>query len=158
MKRIPIAVLLMFVILVAGAEPPFVFDNVEQETRFSRMMTELRCLVCQNQSLEDSHAPLAQDLRKQAYDMMRGGATDAQIMEYMVDRYGDFVRYRPAFKPLTLFLWFGPLLLLVAASWIAWRWHRNQHGSGPGTLSAEQIARAERLLDGEVSPEGADRK
>lgn len=158
MKRITIAVLLMFVILVAKAESPFVFENVEQETRFSRLMTELRCLVCQNQSLEDSHAPLAQDLRKQAYDLMREGATDAQIMEYMVNRYGDFVRYRPAIKPLTLVLWLGPLLLLLAASWIVWRWHRSQRVTGPGALNPEQVARAERLLRGQVSPDGADNK
>ena len=159
MTRIWIAALLMLVTLAAGAaDSPFVFDNAEQETRFSRLMTELRCLVCQNQSLEDSHAPLAQDLRKQAHDMMREGATDAQIMEYMVNRYGDFVRYRPAFKPLTLFLWLGPLLLLVAAMGFAWRWHRTQRASDRGALSAEQVARAERLLCEEVFPEGASRK
>jgi len=158
MRRIWIPALIIPVLLIAGAQSPFVFDNVDQKTRFSKLMTELRCLVCQNQSLEDSHAPLAQDLRKQAYDMMREGAADAQIMEYMVNRYGDFVRYRPAFKPVTLVLWLGPLLLLVTATWIAWRWHRSQRACDRGPLSAEQVARAERLLHGKTSFNGTNRK
>jgi cytochrome c-type biogenesis protein CcmH len=157
-RRIWIAALIILVPLIAGAQSPFLFDNVDQKMRFSRLMTELRCLVCQNQSLEDSNAPLAQDLRKQAYDMMAEGATDAQIMEHMVNRYGDFVRYRPAFKPVTLVLWLGPLLLLVSATWIAWRWHRSQRASDRGALSAEQVARVARLLHGKTPLLGTNRK
>lgn len=140
--------------VTAVANPPLVFDNPEQEARFKKMMTELRCLVCQNQSLEDSHAPLAQDLRNQAYAMVRDGATDEDIMHYMVDRYGDFVRYRPAFKPLTFLLWFGPLLLLALAATVAWRWFNGQRVIDHEPLTAKDQARAKRLLSGEAALEG----
>ena len=154
MKTIWVALMLALVSVTAVANPPLVFDNPEQEARFKKMMTELRCLVCQNQSLEDSHAPLAQDLRNQAYAMVRDGATDEDIMHYMVDRYGDFVRYRPALKPLTFLLWFGPLLLLALAATVAWRWFHGQRVIDHEPLSANDQARAKRLLSGKAALEG----
>jgi len=78
-----------------------------------RIAAELRCLVCQNQTIADSHADLAQDLRNQVRDMLRKGQTDAQIIDYMTQRYGDFVLYRPPVKPTTALLWYGPGLLMV---------------------------------------------
>lgn len=84
------------------------------ERRVMALAEELRCLVCQNQSLADSHAPLAIDLKNQVRDKLRQGMSERQIVEYMVERYGDFVRYRPPVKATTLLLWFGPLLLLVS--------------------------------------------
>ena len=154
MKTILVALMLALASVTAVANPPLVFDNPEQEARFKKMMTELRCLVCQNQSLEDSHAPLAQDLRNQAYAMVRDGATDEDIMHYMVDRYGDFVRYRPAFKPLTSLLWFGPLLLLALAATVAWRWSDGQRVIDHEPLTAKDQARAKRLLSGTAALEG----
>jgi cytochrome c-type biogenesis protein CcmH len=74
----------------------------------------LRCLVCQNQTIADSHSSLAEDLRREVRDQLRRGASDEQIVQYMTDRYGDFVRYRPPFKASTLVLWVGPIVLLVA--------------------------------------------
>jgi cytochrome c-type biogenesis protein CcmH len=84
------------------------------EARMLRLAGELRCLVCQNQTIADSHAGLAVDLRNQVREMLARGDSDAQIIDYMTARYGDFVLYRPPLKPETALLWFGPGLLLVA--------------------------------------------
>ena len=83
------------------------------EARLVRIASELRCLVCQNQTIADSNADLAVDLRKQVREMIKRGDTDRQIIDYMTARYGDFVLYRPPLKSTTAFLWFGPALLLL---------------------------------------------
>ena len=83
------------------------------EARMLRIAAELRCLVCQNQTIADSHADLAQDLRRQVREMLARGDSDQQITDYMTARYGDFVLYRPPLKATTAVLWFGPGLLLV---------------------------------------------
>ena len=89
------------------------FGDPAMQARYERLVEELRCLVCQNQTIADSDAPLAQDLRAQVREMMGDGATDEQIMAFMTERYGDFVRYRPAFSPRTYAVWMGPFLLLA---------------------------------------------
>ena len=88
-------------------------DDPVLEARVMRVASELRCLVCQNQTIADSHADLAQDLRNQVRDMLRQGKSEAEILAYMTQRYGDFVLYRPPVKPITTLLWFGPALLLI---------------------------------------------
>jgi cytochrome c-type biogenesis protein CcmH len=97
------------------------FRDAEEEARFRALSAELRCLVCQNQSLDDSSAPLAQDLREEVLSLMRSGRSDEQIRAYLVERYGDFVLYRPRFTPATLLLWGAPPLLLLAGLWIVFR-------------------------------------
>jgi cytochrome c-type biogenesis protein CcmH len=82
------------------------------EARMVRIASELRCLVCQNQTIADSNAPLAVDLRKQAREMLQQGKSDAEVIDYMTARYGDFVLYRPPLRATTALLWFGPALLL----------------------------------------------
>ena len=84
------------------------------EAHMLRLASELRCLVCQNQTIADSHAGLAEDLREEIRVMLRTGKDDEQVVKYMTDRYGDFVLYRPPVKATTLLLWFGPGVLLVA--------------------------------------------
>ena len=84
------------------------------EAQVQRLSEELRCLVCQNQTLADSHAELAEDLRQEIREMAAKGMSDQAIIDYLVVRYGDFVRYRPPLKPSTLMLWFGPFALLLA--------------------------------------------
>ena len=96
-------------------DTPMEFDNPETELRFKKLTEELRCLVCQNQSLADSHAELAQDLRNEVYKMVIAGDSDKEIIDYLVARYGDFVLYRPQVKSTTYFLWFGPFLILLIA-------------------------------------------
>jgi cytochrome c-type biogenesis protein CcmH len=107
-----IAVILVLLASAALAQEPLVFDNPEQEARYIKLTTELRCMVCQNQNLADSDAPLAQDLRKEIHDMMQAGQSNDQIITFLVDRYGDFVLYRPAMKGNTLALWLIPGVLL----------------------------------------------
>jgi len=84
------------------------------DARLKRLESELRCLVCQNQTLADSNAPLAEDLRNQLREKMRQGKSDSEVVDFLVERYGDFVLYRPPLKASTVLLWFGPLLLLAA--------------------------------------------
>ncbi len=83
------------------------------EARVQRVAAELRCLVCQNQTIADSTSDLANDLRREVRDQLKRGVSDEQVVEYMTDRYGDFVRYRPPFKASTLLLWLGPAVLLA---------------------------------------------
>jgi cytochrome c-type biogenesis protein CcmH len=97
----------------APPRAPLVFSSPEQEQRFKSLAEELRCAVCQNQSLADSDAPLAQDLRQEIFMMLEAGASDEDIKRFLVDRYGDFVLYRPPVRGNTLLLWLGPGLLLV---------------------------------------------
>ncbi len=96
-------------------DTPMEFNDPATELRFKNLTEELRCLVCQNQSLADSHAELAQDLRNEVYKMVIAGDSDKEIIDYMVTRYGDFVLYRPPVKNTTYFLWFGPFLILLIA-------------------------------------------
>ena len=117
-KWISLAVILlaMSIAAVQAQQEPLVFDNDEQEARFTQLTTELRCLVCQNQNLADSDAELAHDLREEIYEMMMAGQSNEQIKTFLVDRYGDFVLYRPEIKSNTLALWLLPgVLLLIGA-------------------------------------------
>ena len=91
------------------------FSNAEDEIRYQKMIAELRCLVCQNQNLADSNAELAQDLRAKTFEMINAGASNNEIAEFMVARYGDFVLYRPPLKGQTLLLWIGPFGILLIA-------------------------------------------
>ena len=109
---------LLFVItlllsLSSLAQEPLEFVTQQMQNRFEKLTFELRCAVCQNQSLADSDAPLAQDLRREIHSMMLDGMSDAQIKQFMVDRYGDFVLYRPPVQANTWLLWLGPLLMLI---------------------------------------------
>ena len=100
---------------VPAIDTPMEFNDSATELRFKNITEELRCLVCQNQSLADSHAELAQDLRNEVYKMVIAGDSDKEIIDYMVTRYGDFVLYRPPVKNTTYFLWFGPFFMLLIA-------------------------------------------
>jgi cytochrome c-type biogenesis protein CcmH len=118
------------------------------EARMVAIADELRCLVCQNESLASSHAELAEDLRREVRGLIREGKSDTEIKKFLVDRYGDFVLYRPEVKPLTWALWFGPSALLVLALWVLVRYLRRRRERVPGVvvLSDADRARAEQLL------------
>lgn len=122
--------------------------DVAIEKRMVAISEELRCLVCQNESLSGSHAELAQDLRREIRSMIAAGKTDKEILDFMVDRYGDFVRYRPPIKPTTWLLWGGPFLLLGGgvAALIVFLRRRAKESAAPA-LSDEERRRAEALLD-----------
>src|SRR5438477_6801963 len=107
-----------FTALTAAAQA---LNDIEFEGRLKRLEAELRCLVCQNQTLADSNAPLAEDLRREVRDLANTGKTDAEIKQYLVARYGDFVLYNPPLQRNTWLLWTGPFVLLAggAAIWYA---------------------------------------
>jgi len=107
------AALMLFALPGFAAEvEPMARDPV-LEKRVDAVSAELRCLVCQNQTIADSHADLAIDLKNQVRDMLRAGNSNEEVVNYMVERYGDFVRYKPPMKPTTYILWFGPALLIL---------------------------------------------
>jgi cytochrome c-type biogenesis protein CcmH len=117
-----------------------------QERTYQQLIAELRCLVCQNQTIAESNAPLAVDLREQVRVQLVQGRSKAEITTYLTDRYGDFVLYRPPFKASTALLWAGPFLLLLAGLVMAWRWVRAKPAaSAPPRLVSE--AEVQKLLD-----------
>lgn len=110
--------LLVLLILVSpcfAAQDYYQFTSGVDKERFNSLTTELRCLVCQNQNLAESNAPLAADLRDQVYSLVQKGQSNQQIVDYLVARYGDFILYRPPLNAQTIGLWFGPFLLLILA-------------------------------------------
>ncbi|MED5610283.1 MULTISPECIES: cytochrome c-type biogenesis protein [Pseudomonas] len=152
MKRLLSAALLGLTLsgAVYAAIDTYEFPNEAERQRFRDLTTELRCPKCQNQDIADSNAPIAADLRKQIYEQLQQGKSDEQIVDYMVDRYGDFVRYKPPVNSRTWLLWFGPAALLglgvlVVGVLVA---RRRRVASGPSaSLSAEEQARLNQLLD-----------
>ncbi len=115
------------------------------EARVQAVAAELRCLVCQNQSLADSHADLAVDLKNQVREQLRAGRRPGQVVAYMTERYGDFVPYRPPWKASTWLLWLGPLGLLLAGTWALSRALRAARADEP-ELGADAAEEARRLL------------
>jgi cytochrome c-type biogenesis protein CcmH len=120
-------------------------DDAALEKRVAALAHELRCLVCQNQTLADSNAPLAVDLRNQIREQLRKGASEREVTEFMVQRYGDFVLYRPPFKASTVLLWTGPFLLLGFGIFLLVRKVRASR-SQAAPLSAAERDRAAQLL------------
>jgi cytochrome c-type biogenesis protein CcmH len=108
-----LSALLLILPLLASAEAQPLADDPAVEARLRHLSHELRCLVCQNQTLADSNAPLAQDLRQEVRELIVKGLSDQEITDYLVARYGDFVRYRPPVNNQTLLLWVGPAMLLI---------------------------------------------
>jgi cytochrome c-type biogenesis protein CcmH len=121
-------------------------DPVAQ-ARAVKLSETLRCLVCQNQTIADSNAELAVDLRRQVREQIAAGRTDDEIIKYMTDRYGDFVLYRPPVRATTVLLWAGPLLLLILGAFVLLRIMRERRAAPEAPpLSADERARAEALL------------
>jgi cytochrome c-type biogenesis protein CcmH len=141
-----VAALLALAAAAPGQQAAPAADDPVLEARLKRMASELRCLVCQNQSLADSNADLAADLRNQVREQMRAGRSDAQIRDWLTQRYGDFVLYRPPMKASTVLLWLGPLLLLLLAVIALVATIRRRRGAAPPVLTDEERARAEALL------------
>lgn len=131
-------------------------DDPVLEERVMNLSRELRCLVCQNETLADSRADLAVDLRDQIREQMKAGKTDAEIIAFLTARYGDFVLYRPPIRPATYLLWFGPFILLLAGLVILFRYvKRRRQEIVERPLSAEERRRVEALLKTEPGKETA---
>ena len=149
MKRI---IFLIIIVALAGITPvqaadtPLKFNTPEQLQRYEFLTKELRCLVCQNQNLAESHADLAQDLREEVQQMILAGKSNDEIVDYLVARYGDFVLYNPPVKESTWLLWFAPFVLLLAGIFIVYRFARGRSLVPQPELSAEQQTQLAKLL------------
>ena len=121
-------------------------QDPDLDKRVNALAAELRCLVCQNQTLADSNAPLAIDLRNQVREQLKAGKSEQDVIDFMVARYGDFVLYRPPLKASTLALWAGPFLILLGGLWLLARRIRGRRVEEP-QLSQEERARAAKLLE-----------
>ena len=127
------------------------FDNAHQEKDFKALTAQLRCLVCQNQNIADSNAPLAQDLRREIHEMLTSGDSRQDVIEFMVQRYGEFVLYKPMMSLKTMALWFGPALFFLIGVVVLWRLTRkNNDAVVIAEPDRQAMAQARRLLDEKV--------
>ncbi|HPE80348.1 MAG TPA: cytochrome c-type biogenesis protein CcmH [Gammaproteobacteria bacterium] len=123
------------------------FDGPEQEARYNKLIAELRCLVCQNQNLADSNAELAVDLRRKTYEMVKQDKSEGEIVDFMVDRYGEFVLYRPRLSNSTLLLWAGPFIILMIGISLLIRTVRRRRAGQDNNIDDASIRNAAALLD-----------
>ena len=150
MRKLFLACLLVLTTATAATayarEAPTLAADPVLEKRVMALSSELRCLVCQNQTIADSNAELAIDLKNQVREKLGQGMSDKDIIDYMVERYGDFVRYRPPLKASTFVLWFGPALLMMIVITLLLRWIRSKRFTTAAALTDEQRRRAAALL------------
>ncbi len=138
--------------MAAGLEV-FDFSGNVDEDRYKHLIAELRCLVCQNQSLADSDAGLAHDLRREVWELVDKGKSDPEVKEYLVARYGDFVLYNPPVKPSTYILWYGPFVLLGIGFLVLLRTLKRRSKQTESGFSAEEQDRLKQIL-GSDKPDG----
>jgi cytochrome c-type biogenesis protein CcmH len=155
----------VFAVAVAGSsaacavQPDEIMSDSAKESRARDLSRELRCMVCQNQSIDDSEAPLARDLRLLVRERIAAGDSDAQVIDFLVARYGEFVLLKPRLKPHTLLLWLLPPLALAGGGFALWAHSRRRarsadtEGQSLLKLSADEEARLERLMAAEPSPD-----
>lgn len=143
MKRLFHALTLALALLFSAALHPAYAAETRlpeaQEARLRELARDLRCLVCQNESLAESHAPLAGDLRDEIREQMRAGQSDSEIIDYLVARYGDFVTYKPPFNTRTLLLWLGPFAVLLGLMAGLWSFHRRNRPSRASTPAKQDV-------------------
>lgn len=145
------SLVIIFLLLLspqANALDAYQFSNPEQQADYNLLVSELRCLVCQNQTIGDSNAELAADLRRQVYEMLQQGKSKADIQQFMTERYGDFVLYNPPFKATTGLLWLGPVAFLVIGLLAVFLFvrHKKTIASANVEQDAEKLAAVHRLL------------
>jgi cytochrome c-type biogenesis protein CcmH len=158
MKRTSALLLLLILGVAAFAQdaPPASGDDPVIEKRLNNLSKELRCLVCQNETLADSQAGLAEDLRREIREQMKAGKSDKEIISFLTQRYGQFILYRPQVTPTTYLLWFGPFLLLIGGLAILFRYIRTRRDAiADKPLTGEERKRAAELLATESGKETA---
>jgi cytochrome c-type biogenesis protein CcmH len=156
LKTLLLAALLALAPLAHAGEAAPAADDPVLEKRVQKLGEELRCLVCQNQTIADSHAELAIDLKNQIREKLKAGMSETEVKQYMVQRYGDFVLYRPPVKTTTWFLWFGPFaLLLIGVAVLFVKLRKRAARVAQGGLSEADHQRAMALLNAEEKREGA---
>ncbi len=141
-------ILLLPVSVLASGIDSFEFDNNVQMQRYQSLVDNMRCPYCENQSLSGSDSPIANDLRRQVYDLIKDGRADTEIIDFMVERYGEYILYRPPLRLATLLLWFGPALLLVGGvvALLVMVHRRRRDALAQEELSADEVARLRELL------------
>ena len=147
-----VVLLFSFIVNISAqaAIDTFNFDDPKKQKIYQELTYELRCLVCQNQNIAGSNAELAVDMRRKTYEMVSAGKSKQQVADYMAERYGYFVLYKPPFKASTAVLWIGPFVILGASIWLMLRVIRNRREDNETTsVSDEQLAEAARLLNKE---------
>ena len=150
MKLVILLFSLLLSISAQAAIDAYKFDDPKKEKIYHELTDELRCLVCQNQNIAGSNAELAVDMRRKTYEMVSAGQSKQQVADYMADRYGDFVLYKPPFKASTAVLWIGPFIILAVSIWLMLRVIRNRREEHEtASVSGEQLAEAARLLNKE---------
>lgn len=147
MRAILMAALLAVSVSALADEAKPLADDPVIEQRMVNLATDLRCLVCQNESLAGSHAELAEDLRREIRAQMKSGKNDKEVIEYLTTRYGDFVLYRPPFKPVTYLLWLGPLLFLSIGLGVWYATLKKRRALKNQPVDETQLAAAAKLLD-----------
>jgi cytochrome c-type biogenesis protein CcmH len=145
MRRLACWLLVLLATLPVQAVEVRQFDDSAKQARYERLIEELRCLVCQNQSLADSDADLARDLRDEVYGIIQSGKDEQEAIRFLTDRYGDFVLYRPPVKPITWLLWIGPLLILLGGGVFLWRRHAHSRLAIDDGMTASELERLEQL-------------
>jgi cytochrome c-type biogenesis protein CcmH len=147
MKHLSIIVLLILSGIACAGVEYREFANPEQQQAYENLTSELRCLVCQNQTIADSNAELAADLRRQVYEMLQQGKSKQDIAQFMTDRYGDFVLYNPPFKLKTGLLWIGPAAFLLIGLIAVFLFARRKKSAAKIDISAEKRQKIRSLLD-----------
>ncbi len=148
MRRLyPLLLLLLPLLAAASNIEAYRFDDPAKEARYHKLITELRCVVCVSQNIADSNAELAQDLRRQTYEMIQRGSSNEEIITFMVQRYGDFVLYRPRLTSSTMLLWAGPFIIFMVGVIVLVVFVRRRNREPEVELSAEEHKRAQSLLD-----------
>ena len=150
MKRLPLLIGLLGLLLAFSSHAKvevLQFESREHEERYNNLIAELRCLVCQNQNLADSNAELAVDLRRKTYEMVSKDKTEKEIANYMVQRYGDFVLYRPPLNSSTLLLWVGPFIILLVGVTLLIRTIRRRRAELGVNVDDASLKAAANLLD-----------
>ncbi len=147
MKRVIFLVVLLLPMLALANIEAYRFEDPEKEARYHTLISELRCVVCVSQNIADSNAELAQDLRRQTYEMVQQGSSNEEIITFMVQRYGDFVLYRPPLKSSTMLLWAGPFIIFGIGLVALIIFIRRRNKEPEVELSSEEHKRAQSLLD-----------
>ena len=143
----PLLLICLLAPAAIGGEAQPTGDDPAVEQRLHKLSQELRCLVCQNETLADSRADLAEDLRREIREQIKAGKSDKEIIAFLTDRYGQFILYRPRVTPTTYLLWFGPFVLLAGGLWILFHYIRQRRDLVTDKpLSADEQRRAEELL------------
>ena len=150
MTKCNVFLLLLITFSTSAQIVDFSFESSEQEARFRELAEQLRCLVCQNQSLADSNADLAQDLRVELYEQVINGKSEEHILGFMMARYGEFILYKPQLSVNTVLLWFIPFILLLAGIFSLVRFSRLRSEAELAQPSEQQLKRIRELLDGEM--------